>query len=87
MTSKHRVLLYALSTCVHCKHVMQFLEREGIPFDFVYVDSLEGKERSKTLEAIKNVNPRLSFPTLVVDDGKEVIVGFHAERLKRALSN
>ena len=59
--------LYALSTCVHCKNTKKFLDKLGIDYEAVHVDLLQGKEREDAVRKIKECNPDLSFPTLVVD--------------------
>lgn len=83
--AQHKVQLFGLSTCVHCKHAREFLEENNQPFDAVYVDQLEGEERSETIKTVREYNPQLSFPTLVVDDGEEVIVGFQPDAMAKAL--
>lgn len=85
MSDAHTLLLYGLSTCIHCRHTREFLEAENIPFDLVYVDNLDGADRDKAVEQVRKYNPRISFPTLVVDGGKEVIVGFQPEAIKEAV--
>jgi hypothetical protein len=47
------------------------------------VDLLEGEERKLILEDIKKINPRCSFPTLIIGD--KVIVGFKENDIKEAL--
>ena len=86
MSNSHTLLFYGLSTCIHCRHTREFLEAEHIPFDLVYVDKLEGADRDKAVEQVRKYNPRISFPTLVVDGGKDVIVGFQPEAIKEAVS-
>jgi len=77
------VYLYALSTCIHCKNTKQFLDEKSIDYDFVYVDKLTGEEREKTIEEVKKYNPKLSFPTIVVD-GDKIIVGLKQEEILEA---
>lgn len=77
------VKVYALSTCIHCKHCKEYLDERGQPYECVYVDRLAGEERSETIATIKKVNPNLSFPTVMVDN--TVIVGFDKEQLEKAL--
>lgn len=80
------VILYALSTCVHCRHTREFLEENHINFDCTYVDKLEGDEQKQVLEKVREVNPRLSFPTMIVGSGHTVVVGFNPDAIKEALS-
>ncbi|MBF0204478.1 MAG: glutaredoxin family protein [Desulfamplus sp.] len=81
--NKNSTLVYALSTCSHCKAARKFLTECDVQFSCVEVDSLTGEERHKTIADIKKINPRCSFPTIVIND--KVIVGFQANEIKEAL--
>ncbi len=54
-----------------------------VQYEFVEVDLLEGEERKAILEDIKKLNPRCSFPTIIIGD--EVIVGFKEDKIREAL--
>lgn len=82
MTDKP-IKLYTLSTCSHCKSTKKFLNECTVQYEFVDVDLLEGDERKAIIEDIKKLNPRCSFPTLIIGD--EVIVGFKEKKIKEAL--
>lgn len=84
MTSA-RIKVYALSTCSHCRAVKKLLTRHNAEFETVDVDRLEGDQRKDTLAEVKQYNERLSFPTTVI--GEEVIIGYKADRIKKALGN
>lgn len=77
------VMIYTLSTCSHCKSTKKLLDECTIQYDFVDVDLLEGDERKAILEDIKKVNPRCSFPTILI--GSKVIVGYKEKEIKEAL--
>jgi hypothetical protein len=47
------------------------------------VDLLQGEERKAILEDVKKLNPRCSFPTIIIGD--KVIVGFKENEIKEAL--
>jgi glutaredoxin-like protein NrdH len=81
--AENNVKLYALSTCIHCKHTKEYLDECGTKYECVYVDQLKGEERKQVVEEVKKHNPSLSFPTLIID-GK-VIVGFKKEEIKELL--
>jgi glutaredoxin len=49
----------------------------------VDVDLLEGDERKAILQDIKKLNPKCSFPTVIIGD--EVIVGYKEDKIKEAL--
>jgi glutaredoxin len=77
------VMLYALSTCGHCKNTRKFLDECGVKYDFVYVDQASGEERARLVEEVKKYNPACSFPTLVI--GGQVIVGLKEQEIRKAL--
>ncbi|SPD74650.1 Glutaredoxin [uncultured Desulfobacterium sp.] len=77
------VKLYSLSTCGHCKATKQLLNDCAVKYDFEDVDLLEGKEREAILEDVKKLNPKCSFPTIVI--GNKVIVGFKENEIREAL--
>ena len=78
-----RVKFYGLSTCVWCRRTRQFLEDEGVPFDYVYVDLLDDDEQEQVMEEVRRWNPAESFPTLVLEG--RCIVGYRPEEIKEAL--
>ena len=79
------VKVYALTTCIHCKHAKEFLDEKHIPYDCVHVDYLTGEERTKVMDIVRKLNPALSFPTIVIGD--KVIVGFRRDELLNMLEN
>ena len=80
----HHTVFYGLSTCVWCKRTRQFLENEGVQFNYVYVDLLPASERREVIQRIRQWNPQASFPTIVVDNSQHV-VGYDTEKLKEVL--
>ncbi len=82
MTNEIKPKLYTLSTCVHCKATKRFLKEHGIEYDYVDVDTLNGRERDKAREEVMKISGG-RFPTIVI--GKKVIVGFLEDKLKEAL--
>ena len=79
------IKLYALSTCGHCRSCKELLDKQGCTYDCVDVDKLDPAERKRILEEIKNLNPRISFPTLVIGD--KVVVGFKPEEIQEILKS
>ena len=79
----HDIRLYALSTCGWCRKTRELLDQLGIAYEYIYVDECEGDERAQVTAALKELNPRCSFPTIKIDD--EVIVGFDDEGILEAL--
>lgn len=81
----HSVQFFGLSTCIHCKHAREYLEKHQVPFELHYVDLAEGNERASLLEKVRAFNPNISFPTIVIDNAK-VVVGFQPETLAADLN-
>ena len=75
--------LYSLSTCSHCKACKRFLGECGIEYEFTDVDTLQGDERTAILDDVRKLNPRCSFPTIIIND--KVIVGYKEQEIKEAL--
>jgi glutaredoxin len=82
--NEHKIHFYGLSTCIWCKRTRQFLEEQGVSFDYVYVDLYRGQEREDLVAKIRRWNPSVSFPTVVIDDAR-CVVGYKPEQLKEAL--
>jgi glutaredoxin-like protein NrdH len=82
--NNHKVTLYALSTCVWCKMTKQYLNDNGVEYEYVDVDLLDDEEKRKAHQAITSRGGILSYPTTIVDD-KTVITGFRKDQLKEAL--
>jgi glutaredoxin len=80
----HRVVLYGLSTCGWCADAQEFLTKQGVAFDFVYVDLLDRDAMNSTVDVLKRWNPGMVFPLVVVDDATAV-VGFQPEKITEAL--
>lgn len=82
--SKHRVVVYALSTCVWCKMTKQFLKDSNIEYAYVDVDLCEEKDKEKIRQHIISKGGNLSYPTIIIDDDK-LITGFRKDQLKEFL--
>jgi glutaredoxin len=82
---KGKVMLYALSTCVHCKMTKKLLSELGVAYDYLYVDQLSREEMDTVMKEVEKFNPRGSFPTLVINETK-TIVGSRLDEIKEALA-
>jgi glutaredoxin-like protein NrdH len=82
--NKHRVLMYAISTCAWCKMTKQFLKDNEVEYEYVDVDlcSEEDHERIRQHIAEKGGSP--SYPTIIIDD-KTLITGFRKDKITEAL--
>ena len=75
---------FALSTCIHCKHVREFLESKSVPCSPIYVDKASGHEREAIIADLSAYNAQVSLPTLVFSDGR-VVVGFQQDIICKEL--
>lgn len=82
--TKHKVVLYALSTCVWCKMTKQFLKDNDIEYEYVDVDLCNEEDKNKIRKEIQDKGAPLGYPTIIVDD-KKVISGFRKDLMKEAL--
>ena len=82
--TNHKVVLYALSTCVWCKMTKQFLKDNGIEYDYIDVDLCQEEDKQKIRQEIQSKGGPLSYPTTIVDDNF-LITGFRKDLLKEAL--
>lgn len=77
-------VMYTLHTCRHCVRLKDFLEKNGIDHKLIYVDDFADPARREIMTTLRSHNPRGSFPTLVVPDGRSV-VGFREDAVRSLL--
>ena len=82
--TKHKVMMYAFSTCVWCKMTKQFLKDNDIEYEYVNVDLCAEEDKEKIRRDIQSKGGSLSYPTTIIDDEK-LIMGFRKDLLKEAL--
>jgi glutaredoxin len=82
--SKHKVLVYALSTCVWCKMTKKFLKDNDVDYEYIDVDLCDEKDKVKIRQHIQSKGGNLSYPTIIIDDNI-LITGFRKDKLKEAL--
>jgi len=80
----HKIVFFGLSTCGWCKKMKRFLDSNELQYELVYVDKLQGEEKRQATELIKRWNPRVSFPTVVIDDAR-AIIGYRETEIREAL--
>ena len=78
-----KVKIFTLSTCSHCKATKKFLNENGITFEFIDVDQVQGTQRENILKEVAKYNPQRSFPTIIIGD--KIIVGFKEDDIREAL--
>jgi len=77
------VKMYTLSTCSHCRATKKLLNDCAVKYEFTDVDLLTGEERTAIIEDVRKLNPKCSFPTIIIGD--KVIVGFNEKAIREAL--
>ena len=82
--NKHKVLMYAISTCAWCKLTKNFLKDNNIEYEYVDVDLSNGEDREKIRREILKRGGRLSYPAIIIDD-KILINGFREDKIKETL--
>lgn len=83
--SDKQVKLFALSTCGWCRKTVNWLNENGVQYDLHYVDQASAAEKEQLLADMAQYNPRKSFPTVVIDGGSCVIVGFKPDEMEEKL--
>jgi glutaredoxin len=83
--SKHKVLIYALSTCAWCKRAKRLMKDNKIAYEYVDVDLCSSEDREEVRRDIARRGGRPSFPTIIVDD-EILITGFKEDKIREALS-
>ena len=82
--NKHKVFVYALSTCAWCKMTKNFLKENDVEHEYVDVDLCSDEDKVKIKEDIYNRAGSISYPTIIIDD-KILVTGFRKDKLKEAL--
>jgi glutaredoxin len=84
MNKKHKVLLYAISTCAWCKMTKRYLNDKKVEYEYIDVDLCDERDRQIIRSDISERGGELSYPTIIVDD-KILITGFRKDKIGEAL--
>lgn len=79
------VFLYALSTCPWCRKAKQWFADNGVPFDFVDVDLMEGDEQEAAVQKAYELSGARRFPVAVING--EVVAGYNPDRYRELLTS
>ena len=82
--TKHKVLMYAISTCAWCKMTKKFLKDNNVEYEYVDIDLCEEEDKDKIKQDILDKGGSLSYPTIIIDN-KTLITGFRKDKLTEAL--
>lgn len=84
-TLKGKVTLFALSTCGWCAKTKALLKELGVDHNYIFVDLLPPEDLEDAIREVEKFNPHGSFPTLVINDGTRVIIGFKEQEIREVL--
>lgn len=82
---KHKVVLFAISTCAWCKLVKEFLKDNEVEYSYIDIDLAREEVKEEIRKSIRDKGGPLSFPTTIIDD-KILITGFRKDQIKEALN-
>jgi len=81
--NKHKVRVFTISTCGWCKKMKRLLKSLNVEYEYADLDTLSEEEEDGVRAEMEKYNPHMATPTLIIDDGKEVIVGFLEDKVRR----
>ena len=79
---KGYIFMFTLSTCIWCQKTKELLKSLGVKYEYVDVDLVEGAARDEVMADFTSKNPDSSFPTIVLDSGERVILGFQEAEIR-----
>ena len=79
-------IMYALTTCQHCRNTRKFLDERDAAYTCIYLDTFPHAQRDELMEIVRTYNPRGTFPTILLPNGK-VIVGYRRHLLEEAFND
>ena len=82
--NKHKVLMYAISTCGWCKRTKNFLRDNNIEYEYVDIDLCNREDREEIRKDILSRGGHLSYPTIIIDE-KSLITGFQEDKIREVL--
>lgn len=82
--NKHKVVVYALSTCVWCKMTKELLKKSNVEYIYVDVDLCNDEDKAKIIKEVQELKGRLGFPITIIDD-QILINGFQENQIREAL--
>lgn len=78
------IKVYALSTCIWCKRVKNFFEKNEIAYSYVHVDTLEKELQDEIEDMLGEYTGLISYPVIIAE-GHDVIMGYNEKKLNKLL--
>jgi len=82
--NKHKVLLYAISTCGWCKRAKKFLNENNVEYEYLDIDTCSTEDKNTSMQDILSRGGRLAYPTIIIDD-ELLLTGPTPEKLREVL--
>jgi len=77
-----KVMLFTLSTCIWCKKTKALFDDLGLEYNYVDVDLLVGDDQDEAYQEMWKHNSSTSFPTIVINDGEAIIIGYEEDKIR-----
>lgn len=74
---KHKILVYALSTCGWCKRAKQFLKDNDVDYEYIDVDLCNLEDKQKIFKEIKS---RWDFSIPNINYRQQIIIDWCTSR-------
>ena len=81
---KHKIILYAISTCGWCKRTKQTLKDLDIEYEYIDIDLSSREDKKEVTKDILSRKGRLAYPTVIIDN-KILLTGPSKEKLREVL--
>ncbi len=82
---KHRVLMYAISTCPWCKKAKKFLIDNNIEYEYIDIDLCDEEDQQKIRKDILMRGRQLIYPMIIIDE--KIYSNPHEDELMAALES
>ncbi len=80
----HRVRVFTISTCGWCKKMKRLLQSLEVEYEYVDLDTMTPEEEDELRGELRRHNPQMVTPTVIIDDGENVIIGFLEDKVREA---
>ncbi|MFX1294532.1 MAG: glutaredoxin family protein [Promethearchaeota archaeon] len=66
--SRHKVMLYTISTCIWCRRLKDKLNSRDIQYSYIDIDLIPYMQKEVLKAKLREVKPRLAFPMMFVNE-------------------
>jgi glutaredoxin-like protein NrdH len=82
--NKHKVLMYAISTCGWCKRAKKMLKDMDVEYEYIDIDLSSREDREKIRQDILSRGGQLVYPTIIIDN-KILLINPSKDKLREVL--